>query len=75
MFCDYKDMDDNDLKRHIRDEHNESKSPLTSPQEKKTRQESFALVEDIIEGLTNSLNLEDKMEEDEKKKKILKSWT
>ena len=71
-FCDYKDMDENDLKRHIRDEHNESKSPSTSPPKKKTRQESYAVVEDIIEGLTNSLNLEDKMEEDEKEEENLK---
>ena len=66
MFCDYKNIDESDLKRHIRDEHRESKSPSTSPPKKKTRQEAYALVEDIINGITQGLNLEDEMDQGDK---------
>ena len=65
MLCDYNTMDESELKRHIRDDHRGSKSPTTSPPKKKYRQESYFLVEEIIQSLTQSLNLEDKMEEDE----------
>ena len=65
-LCNYNNEDEIDLKRHIRDEHRESKSPSTSPPKKKTKHESYALVEDIINSLTKGLNLEDAMEEDEK---------
>ena len=61
-LCDFKHMDETELKRHIRDNHGGLASPTTSPPKKKTRQESYAMVEDIIKSLTEGLHLEDEMD-------------
>ena len=61
-LCDFKYRDEIELKRHMRDDHEGSKSPTTSPPKKRTKQESYAMVEDIIKGLTEGLQLEDEMD-------------